>query len=114
MLPAARAPLPPLWVEDLALLFAPVTEEAKENDPDLCGYYALPYATYELVTSTIGSTYATDLDIRWPDSAYARADRADRVDGKDYALLEANTVTQAQRRFSGPFPDLVDVLPPMK
>ncbi len=37
--------LPPLWVEDLALLFAPVTEEAKENDPDLCGYYALPYAT---------------------------------------------------------------------
>ena len=106
--------LPPLWVEDLALLFAPVTEEAKENDPDLCGYYALPYATYELVTSTIGSTYATDLDIRWPDSAYARADRADRVDGKDYALLEANTVTQAQRRFSGPFPDLVDVLAPMK
>ena len=68
----------------------------------------------KLVTSTIGSTYATDLDIRWPDSAYARADRDDRVDGKDYALLEANTVTQAQRRFSGPFPDLVDVLPPMK
>ena len=30
------------------------------------------------------------------------------------SLLEANTVTQAQRRFSGPFPDLVDVLPPMK
>ena len=46
-----------------------MTEEAKENDPDLCGYYALPYATYELGMSTIGSTYATDLDIRWPDPA---------------------------------------------
>ena len=55
----------PSRFEDLALLFTPLPEEERENDPDQCGFYLLPYAVFNQVASTFGTAWASDLDIRW-------------------------------------------------
>ena len=56
-----------------SLLFAPVDAETRRDDADVCGFYFLPYRIFRDVAAAYGSTYATDLDIRWPDAAYAGA-----------------------------------------
>ena len=43
---------PPLPVDDLALAVAPVAEETYPNDPDLCGFYLLPYSVFRTVRKT--------------------------------------------------------------
>lgn len=106
--------LPPLWAEDLAMLFKPVEEESRENDPDLCGFYTVSYEIFGQVAATLGNTYASDFDIRWAESAYVRAPASKRLPAVDYAMIEKDTVKQEERRFTGPFPDLVDVWPAMK
>lgn len=103
--------LPPLWLEDLALLFEPIEEEKKENDPDQCGFYLLPYAVYREVASTFGATWASDLEVEWDPASFAGAPHSSRRGaGKDYGPLEKNTFEQRASTFTGPFPDLNKVL----
>lgn len=97
---------PPIWIEDLALLFAPIDKEERPNEPDVCGFYAISYAVYNQVAATLGGTWATDLDIRWTESSYAGAPPSKRLAGKDYTMLEKDTFEQKRGRFAGPFPDL--------
>ena len=43
---------PPIWSEDLALLFGPAEPRLAQNDPDLCGFYLLPYSVFHTVRKT--------------------------------------------------------------
>ena len=82
------------------------------NDPSVCGYNFLPYATLEAIRSRFGLTVAGDFTIEWARSSYVsqrawEASRADdavalgeqgRGEGKggtigrfDYSLLAAST-----------------------
>ena len=75
--------LPPLWDEDLAMLFTPVPEEDKPNDPDQCGYYWFPYDIYGKVAATMEKSYGVDFDIVWPKSAYVNAPKYFKDVGKE-------------------------------
>jgi len=97
---------PPIWVEDLALLIAPVKASERPNDMDACGYYVLPYDVFNEVVATLGGTYAIDLDIEWTESSFAGAPASKRLPGKDYAMIEKDTLVQKRTRFDGPLPDL--------
>jgi len=102
--------LPPLWLEDLALIFAPVSEEDKPNDPDICGYYIVPYAVFRSVGAAFGNTHATDLDIKWTKSSYVRSPKEVRHSDKAYDLLKPDLFEQRVVDFPGPFPSLKKVL----
>jgi len=97
---------PPIWVEDLALLLTPVDAEVRPNDMDACGFYVLPYDVYNEVVATLGGTYALDLDLRWTKSSFAGAPASERLAGKDYQMLQKDTLTQTVTRFRSPMPDL--------
>jgi len=97
---------PPLWAEDLALLFGPIEEELVPNDPDQCGFYLLPYAVFRKVVASFGGTWATDLLVEWSDSSYAAAPAHKRSTDKNYSMLSVDTLTQKSSSFDGPFPDL--------
>lgn len=81
---------PPLWLDDLATSVAPVGEENKPNDPDRCGYYFIPYETFEAATALHGNGWASDLDIQWSASSFA-AITNEALEGKDYDLIKRNT-----------------------
>lgn len=99
--------LPPLRLEDLALLFAPTPAEARENDHDRCGFYLLPYAVSHELMATIGGTYVTDLDIRWNGGSFAGAPESERLADADYSMLRRDTFAQLETNAAGPFPSLV-------
>ena len=42
---------PPVPLDDLALLFSPVVDERLPNDPDICGFYFLPYELVEAIVT---------------------------------------------------------------
>jgi hypothetical protein len=98
--------LPPLWWEDLALLFTPVDEEDRENDTDQCGFYLLPYEVFNGMAASLSQPWATDFEIVWSPASFAGAPHKHRGKGKDYTLIEKNTVKQRASVFHGPFPDL--------
>jgi len=106
----AKLCTPPLWDEDLALLFEPAAEEMAPNDPDQCGFYLLPYEVYRKLVPSFGGTWATDLDVQWSASSFAAAPRHTRNPAKDYSMLEVDTLVQRRSSFNGPFPDLHEVV----
>ena len=118
---------PPLPVDDLAMIFTPVKEEERPNDPDVCGFYFMPYAVLDMLGRRFDGWFATDLDVHWSDTSYARssaaahataAHAADAADadaaagGSDgaaaaYEMLYKDTLTQHEPSFSGsPFPTI--------
>ena len=122
---------PPLPVDDLAMVFAPVKEEERPNDADVCGYYFMPYAVLDMLGRRFGGWFATDLDVRWSEASYARstaaaaataaAATASAASGSDgahppsgaaaaaaYAMLDKDTRTQHVPTFAGsPFPTIM-------
>jgi len=98
--------LPPLWWEDLALLFTPVEEEDRENDPDQCGFYILPYDVYRNVAASISPPWATDFEITWDRASFVGAPDKYKRQGKDYKMLKRDTLEQRTSVFHGPFPSL--------
>ena len=99
---------PPLPIDDIGMMLGPIDEEAIPNDPNQCGFYFLPYEVAETMAAHYGGVFATDLEVHWPDSAFANAPHRKRAHGKDYALLKKNTLRAPlpfKKRFSGPFPD---------
>ena len=122
---------PPLPVDDLAMIFKPVKEEERHNDPDVCGYYLMPYAVLDMLGNRFGGWFATDLDLDWSDASYARSTAAatatatatataaatasggtsdDAQPSRDdaaagYAMLDKDTLKQRVDTFAGgPFP----------
>ena len=114
---AAEICTPPLPLDDLALIFSPVPQEIKPNDPDQCGYYFMPYDILETLSVRFGGMFATELDIEWEPGSYAN--NAPRTDATatpaqaaagasvDWTLVERDTLEQARTKFGGgPFPDI--------
>jgi len=102
---------PPMTVDDLAMVFGPTPEDDLPNSADLCGYYFLPYEVLETLSVRFGGAFASEIDIRWTASSYARAPRSryttDLAQAEvDWALVERGMRTQAAAEFrGGPFPD---------
>ena len=87
-------------------MFTPRTIE-HVNDPTVCGYNFLPYATLEAMGSRFGATVAGDFSIEWSRESYASQRGVERggapraADGPpgreqaprlDYSLLEESTL----------------------
>lgn len=86
---------PPLLIDDLAQLWTPDTI-THYNDPDVCGYNFVPYATLEAVRSRFGAVVSSSFTIEWTRESYAsqrgRTSRAPDGRELDYSLIEANTL----------------------
>jgi hypothetical protein len=93
--PAALLCAPPLLIDDLASVFTPRTIE-HVNQPDVCGYNFVPYATLEALRSRFGGVVAGDFTIEWSRSSYASQEStvAQRPSGRpmDYSLIERSTL----------------------
>ena len=92
---------PPLPLDDVALIVAPVEAERSPNDPDLCGHYFFPYELVEDINAANGGFEVSDMDVRWPASAYA-ANAADNQQ-LNYELLRKDTRVQNRVRKARPF-----------
>ena len=99
---------PPLLIDDLATIFTPVDAELTPylNEPTLCGYNFLPYATFELIQARVGGLFATDFDISWSEESYPPRDASTKraLDRRryDYGRVEANTRPLPRRNVSKP------------
>lgn len=92
--------LPPLLIDDLATVFTPLTID-HINDPTICGYNFLPFATLEAIRSRFGGTVAGDFTIEWARSSYVSQRSVGQAEGDaslsvasanlDYSLLERST-----------------------
>ena len=83
-------------------LFTP--EEVIGNDPEQCGYYFVPYATFQqqhadAPASGYNTPAVSAIDIEWDDRSYL----ANKAAGFDYTPLEQSTKQQRKLRFDGPF-----------
>lgn len=85
---------PPVPVDDLAFAVGPVDEERYANDPDLCGHYFFPYELAAELQAAFGDFEVSDMDVRWPPSAYA-ANAADHPQ-LDYSLVAKDTHEQGR------------------
>ena len=85
--------LPPLTVDDVATVFTPHNiDDVKVNDPLLCGFNFLPYATFEILSSRRGGVVASRFDIEWSQTSYlSNADRRKY----DYSLLEKSLLARS-------------------
>ena len=81
--------MPPLRIDDLATVVTAHASEYKPNDAARCGYYFVPYETFEAINAAFGGCWVSDLQIEWDDASYA----ASATPGKDYSLVEQNTKT---------------------
>jgi len=90
--PAGQPPdlcTPPLLLDDLATLVSPVAEEQRPNDNDRCGYYFVPYETFEAISARYGGSWATDLQVSWSRESYAKS----AAKGRDYSMVLRDTHT---------------------
>lgn len=101
---------PPLPLDDVALIVAPVEAERYPNDPDLCGHYFFPYELVEDINAANGGFEVSDMDVRWPASAYA-ANAADNQQ-LNYELLRKDTRVQNRVRKARPFVETSEPEPP--
>lgn len=98
----ARVCSPPVPVDDLALVFAPVETERWPNHPQLCGFYFFPYELAEQIHAAgQGFFEVDDMEVIWDDSSYAA--NADKYPQFDYGLMKADTHTQERARTTRPF-----------
>jgi hypothetical protein len=82
---------PPMLIDDLSSLWTPKTIE-HFNDPDLCGYNFLPYATIDKLRTRFGGNGAGDFNIEWSQASYAsQKNLAYGAKLFDYSLLETST-----------------------
>ena len=105
------------------MVFGPADQEDQErtNDPDVCGYYLMPYDLLDTLSVRFGGMFATQLDIEWSESSYAAAPRpvkstvkgqgkaggAGETAEQDWSMVERDTRTQRVTNFrGGPFPDI--------
>jgi len=97
---------PPLPLDDVALIFGPASHEIRPNQHDVCGFYFYPYEVAETVSAQNAGWFVNDVEIEWPESAYAANSR-----GRDagYELVRTSTKTQKVVDFSGPWPLLHEV-----
>ena len=106
---STRVCSPPVPLEDLALVFSPVKGECQPNDPQLCGFYFFPYELLEEIDATYRGFEVSDMDVEWePEAFAANSNAATKKEGLDYALVERNTHTQREMKFTGPTPLLHD------
>ncbi|POM76336.1 Hypothetical protein PHPALM_6433 [Phytophthora palmivora] len=107
--------LPPMLAQKIAYVLSPVSEEVRENDPDVCGFYFYPYEVLQQYKSQFGNFYVNNFEVEWHAQSYA-ANKAFYPD-LDYSEVEKSTRKQKQYDFVGPFPfaHIVDKkeLPPM-
>ena len=89
------------WL-NLARLFVPKTVVG--NDPDVCGYFFLPYQYFREASTLLagrGETQAvTHYDVVWDDSAYLANE--DKYPQYDYKFLQASTRRVGTYAFEGP------------
>lgn len=92
--------LPPLTVDDVATVFTPHNiDDVKVNDPLLCGFNFLPYATFEILSSRLGGVVASRFDIEWSQTSYlSNADRRKY----DYSLLEKSLLARREPKTKQP------------
>lgn len=87
---------PPMPMDDLPLVFGPTAEEVRRvgvNDPQVCGFNFIPYATYETINAKIGGVMATSFDIEWSERSYASTALAAKHGHiYDYSLIKASTL----------------------
>ena len=82
---------PPMPLDDLPLVFGPTEDEIARvglNDPAVCGFNFIPFATYETLAERFGDVTATSFDIEWDEQSYASRAKP----GLDYSLIEASTL----------------------
>ncbi|KDO22185.1 hypothetical protein SPRG_12681 [Saprolegnia parasitica CBS 223.65] len=72
------------------------------NDPDLCGFYFMPYETLRAYNARYKGLRIHSFDMTWADSSFV-ANKA-KFPQYDYTLLKASTKTQRRADFPGPFP----------
>ena len=74
------------------------------NDPDVCGYFFLPYQYFREASTLLagrGETQAvTHYDVVWDDSAYLANE--DKYPQYDYKFLQASTRRVGTYTFEGP------------
>lgn len=92
---------PPLPLDDLALVVAPVEEERFQNDPELCGFYFFPYDLAEEINAGTGGFEVSDMDVKWHPSSFAA--NAERFPDRDYTLIRRDTRTQRGVVKASPF-----------
>lgn len=92
---------PPVPIDDLALVVAPVAAERYANDPDLCGHYFFPFKVAEHIDAQFGGFEVSDMDVRWHKSAYAA--NAQDFAQLNYTLLRRDTHMQRRVHKSSPF-----------
>jgi len=99
---------PPLPLDDLAMIFSPADGEMAPNDPDLCGFYLMPYSVLDTLSVRFGGMFASELDIVWSAQSYAQAATARRDASRyDWRAIERDTLEQRVAEFAGgPFPDI--------
>jgi hypothetical protein len=80
----------------------PVENEIRLNDPDICGFYFMPYESIRRYIAQFQGFYVNSFDIEWaPQSFYANRHHYRQF---DYTLLRNSTRLQNRSRFDGPFP----------
>ena len=88
-----------MLIDDLASIWTPAVIE-HFNDPDLCGYNFLPYATVDKLRSRFGGNGAGDFTIEWSQASYAsqknvaiggRFAGGGKIATFDYSLLQSST-----------------------
>ncbi|EQC31800.1 hypothetical protein SDRG_10589 [Saprolegnia diclina VS20] len=93
--------LPPLRQAAIADVFEPV--EVYANDPDLCGFYMIPYDVNRHINAQFQGFFVNSFDISWAPQSYAA--NADAFLQYDYGPLLRSTKRQRHVSFDGPFPN---------
>ncbi|OHS99556.1 hypothetical protein TRFO_33966 [Tritrichomonas foetus] len=84
-------------------MFYPVNYVA--NNPDMCGYWIVPYETVNMVRNKewdlLDTYYMVDMKLEFPDSAYARSPESQQY---NTTLLNSSTKVWDRVEFDGPLP----------
>jgi len=94
--------IPPVPLEDLALVFAPIEEERRPNHPDLCGFYFFPYELLESINAETFGFQVNDMHVEWAQEAYAF--NSEQYSKLNYTLVNLDTYTQESPDFRDPVP----------
>ncbi|OQR89530.1 hypothetical protein THRCLA_09705, partial [Thraustotheca clavata] len=84
----------------IATIFRPV--EIYPNNPDLCGFYFIPYEVNRKITAQFQGFFVNSFDISWAPQSYVANQH--NFPQYDYTLLQNSTKTQRGKKFDGPFP----------
>jgi len=91
--------LPPLTLDDLALIYEPVNADALPNEPLACGYNFISYETYEALQARFGGVIASSYEIEWSKESYAS--NAGAGSAFNYSLVTADTLDLVKLKLTG-------------